>query len=103
MKDLIVKLYVEGLAIFIICVILLIMISFIITASWQFLDNVYLTIILFKNPIPNIGLWWYIFIEMFENYTSFYLIVLMFILDFHITVHHKIFPIQKQQNYIFTW
>ena len=35
-KDLIVKLYVEGLAIFIICVILLIMISFIITASWQF-------------------------------------------------------------------
>ena len=49
MKDLIVKLYVEGLAIFIICVILLIMISFIITASWQFLDNVYLTIILFKT------------------------------------------------------
>ena len=48
-KDLIVKLYVEGLAIFIICVILLIMISFIITASWQFLDNVYLTIILFKT------------------------------------------------------
>ena len=88
-KDLIVKLYVEGLAIFIICVILLIMISFIITASWQFLDNVYLTIILFKNPIPNIGLWWYIFIEMFENYTSFYLIVFnvytwIFILPFTI-------------------
>lgn len=88
-KDLIMKLYVEGLAIFLICEILLIMISFIITASWEFLDNVYLTIILFKNPRPNIGLWWYIFIEMFENYSSFYLIVFniytwIFILPFTI-------------------
>lgn len=51
------------------------MTSFIVTASWKFLDNVYLTNIMFKNIKPNLGLWWYLFTEMFENYNLFYTIV----------------------------
>lgn len=69
------QVYVEGFGIFFICSCLLIMTSFIVTASWKFLDNVYLTNIMFKNIKPNLGLWWYLFTEMFENYNLFYTIV----------------------------
>ncbi|RCK65051.1 GPI transamidase component GAB1 [Candida viswanathii] len=69
------QIYVEGLGIFVACSSLLVLTSFIVTASWKFLDNVYLTNVLFTKIKPNLGLWWYLFTEMFENYTQFYIIV----------------------------
>lgn len=69
------QVYIEGLGIFISCSCLLILLSFIVTAGWKFLDNVYLTNIMFKKIKPNLGLWWYLYTEMFENYNLFYLIV----------------------------
>ncbi|KAL6451317.1 GAB1 GPI transamidase component GAB1 [Candida maltosa Xu316] len=73
-RDKLVNVYVQGLAIFLISLILLLMTSFISTASIEFL-NIYLTNITFSKITPNVGLWWYLFTEMFELYTSFYLIV----------------------------
>ena len=43
------------------------------TSSWRFLDSCYLAVIYFKQITPNVGLWWYLFTEMFEFFTPFYL------------------------------
>ncbi|RLV90494.1 GPI transamidase component GAB1 [Spathaspora sp. JA1] len=67
------KVYIQGFAIFFATIGLLIMSSYVCTSSWDFLDQCYLTIILLKKITPNVGLWWYIFTEMFEFFTPFYL------------------------------
>ncbi|CAN6650901.1 GPI transamidase component Gab1p [Trichomonascus vanleenenianus] len=41
--------------------------------SWSFVDSTYGTILLFKELVPNIGLWWYFFAEMFEYFNPFFL------------------------------
>ncbi|KAI5956403.1 hypothetical protein KGF54_000878 [Candida jiufengensis] len=46
--------------------------SYACTGSWLFIDKCYLTVILFKKITPNVGLWWYLFTEMFEFFTPFY-------------------------------
>lgn len=41
--------------------------------SWQFLDKQYLTNLLFRDLTqPNLGLWWYYFIEMFAPFRAFF-------------------------------
>ncbi|EGW32160.1 uncharacterized protein SPAPADRAFT_61244 [Spathaspora passalidarum NRRL Y-27907] len=67
------RVYIEGFAIYFAAVALLIMSSFTCTSSWNFLDQCYLTNILLKKITPNVGLWWYIFTEMFDFFTPFYL------------------------------
>ncbi|ODV93528.1 hypothetical protein PACTADRAFT_19002 [Pachysolen tannophilus NRRL Y-2460] len=37
------------------------------------INNCYLSIILFKKIQPNLGLWWYFFIEIFEFFNNFYI------------------------------
>ncbi|KAI5964250.1 uncharacterized protein KGF55_002192 [Candida pseudojiufengensis] len=46
--------------------------SFVCTGSWLFIDKCYTTVVLFKKITPNVGLWWYLFTEMFEFFTPFY-------------------------------
>ena len=67
------QIYVFNIGIYICTIALLILISFASTASWQFIDNCYLSVILFKKITPNVGLWWYLFTEMFEFFTPFYI------------------------------
>ncbi|OZJ05009.1 hypothetical protein BZG36_02155 [Bifiguratus adelaidae] len=50
-------------------------ISYVFTGSWKFMGSTYGVIIFLKDLTPNIGLFWYFFIEMFDQYRSFFLSV----------------------------
>lgn len=43
--------------------------------STNFINLCYVTIIKFKKITPNLGLWWYLFTEMFQFFTNFYLAI----------------------------
>ena len=51
----------------------LLVLSRLIISSWQFLPSVYLTPLQLPDLTPNVGLWWYFFIEMFDPFRSFFL------------------------------
>ncbi|XYA02623.1 hypothetical protein QA089_005209 [Meyerozyma guilliermondii] len=67
------ELYAQGSGIFITSCGLLLLTSFALTASFGFVEQCYGTIIFFSKIVPNVGLWWYIFTEMFNFFTPFYL------------------------------
>ena len=46
---------------------------FLTDSSWQFLYSTYGVQLLLIDLTPNIGLWWYFFIEMFDSFRSFFL------------------------------
>jgi len=52
---------------------LLLGLSYAMTQSWAFLHAVYGTRLLLPDLTPNVGLWWYFFIEMFDSFRSFFL------------------------------
>ncbi|KAI5970266.1 hypothetical protein CANMA_000618 [Candida margitis] len=68
-----IKLLVTSSTGYLVSLLLLALASFAFTSSWSFLDNCYLAVIYFKKITPNVGLWWYLFTEMFEFFTPFYL------------------------------
>ena len=41
--------------------------------SWEFLSSMYGVHLLLPDLTPNIGLWWYFFIEMFDSFREFFL------------------------------
>ena len=47
--------------------------SFLITGSWEFLTSTYGVQLLLPDLTPNVGLWWYFFIEMFDSFRGFFL------------------------------
>ncbi|TVY44188.1 Phosphatidylinositol glycan anchor biosynthesis class U protein [Lachnellula subtilissima] len=47
--------------------------SSLITGSWEFLESTYGVQLLLPDLTPNVGLWWYFFIEMFDSFRSFFL------------------------------
>jgi len=50
--------------------------SYIITSnSWEFLYSTYGVHLLLPDLTPNVGLWWYFFIEMFDSFREFFLCV----------------------------
>jgi len=51
----------------------LLYVSFLVTGSWQFLLSTYGVQLLLPDLTPNVGLWWYFFIEMFDSFRSFFL------------------------------
>ena len=52
----------------------LLYLSFVITGgSWEFLSSTYGNHLLLTDLTPNIGLWWYFFIEMFDSFREFFL------------------------------
>lgn len=67
------ELYAQGTGIFITLCGLLLLTSFALTASFGFVEQCYGTIIFFLKIVPNVGLWWYLFTEMFSFFTPFYL------------------------------
>ncbi|ODV79154.1 PIG-U-domain-containing protein [Suhomyces tanzawaensis NRRL Y-17324] len=46
--------------------------SFASVNSWLFVHQVYGTVFFFDKITPNLGLWWYLFTEMFEFFSPFY-------------------------------
>ena len=51
----------------------LLYISRILTGSWEFLASTYGVALLLPDLTPNVGLWWYFFIEMFDSFREFFL------------------------------
>lgn len=50
--------------------------SYLITGnSWEFLASTYGVHLLLPDLTPNVGLWWYFFIEMFDSFREFFLCV----------------------------
>ena len=47
--------------------------SYLVTGSWEFLASAYGNHLLLVDLTPNIGLWWYFFIEMFDSFREFFL------------------------------
>jgi phosphatidylinositol glycan class U len=43
------------------------------TDSWDFLAATYGVRLLLPDLTPNVGLWWYFFIEMFDSFREFFL------------------------------
>lgn len=51
----------------------LLLTSYQVTSSWEFLSSTYGVQLLLPDLTPNVGLWWYFFIEMFDSFRSFFL------------------------------
>lgn len=51
----------------------LLAISYLLTGSWEFVTSTYGTQLTLTDLTPNVGLWWYFFIEMFDSFRSFFL------------------------------
>lgn len=49
--------------------------SFAVTGDWDFLARTYGIQLTLTDLTPNVGLWWYFFIEMFDSFRSFFLAV----------------------------
>lgn len=49
--------------------------SYFITGSWEFLYSTYGIQLTLTDLTPNVGLWWYFFIEMFDSFRAFFLAV----------------------------
>jgi len=47
--------------------------SSLVTGSWEFLASTYGVQLLLPDLTPNVGLWWYFFIEMFDSFRNFFL------------------------------
>lgn len=62
----------QTLAIFAAAITMLLLLSFVLTALPDFLWQCYWPLILFLKIAPNMGLWWYIFTEMFDFFEPLY-------------------------------
>lgn len=51
----------------------LLQLSALITGSWEFVSSTYGVQLLLPDLTPNVGLWWYFFIEMFDSFRNFFL------------------------------
>ena len=54
-------------------VLLLLGLSYSITGSWQFIGSTYGFHLSVPDLTPNVGLWWYFFIEIFDSFREFFL------------------------------
>ncbi|KAI1358842.1 GPI transamidase subunit PIG-U [Xylaria arbuscula] len=55
------------------CLSTLFTISYLLTGSWEFFASTYGIQLTLTDLTPNVGLWWYFFIEMFDSFRSFFL------------------------------
>lgn len=51
----------------------LLQMSSFITGSWEFIASTYGVQLLLPDLTPNVGLWWYFFIEMFDSFRAFFI------------------------------
>mmetsp|Transcript_303 Transcript_303/g.810 ORF Transcript_303/g.810 Transcript_303/m.810 type:complete len:266 (-) Transcript_303:311-1108(-) len=62
---------------------LLLYISWCVCGSWDFLQAVYGFVVTVPDLMPNVGLFWYFFMEIFEHFKPFFL----FLFQYHIAVY----------------
>ncbi|ORX90914.1 PIG-U-domain-containing protein [Basidiobolus meristosporus CBS 931.73] len=62
----------------VVCLGALLGVSYLLVGSWQFIPATYGVILFVSDLTPNIGLFWYFFIELFEQFRSFFLLVFQF-------------------------
>ncbi|KAI0020731.1 PIG-U-domain-containing protein [Xylariomycetidae sp. FL0641] len=48
-------------------------VSYLVTGSWEFLSSTYGDQLTLTDLTPNVGLWWYFFVEMFDSFRAFFL------------------------------
>lgn len=48
-------------------------VSYLLTGSWEFVPSTYGIQLTLTDLTPNVGLWWYFFIEMFDSFRAFFL------------------------------
>ncbi|RUS14551.1 GPI transamidase-like protein component PIG-U [Endogone sp. FLAS-F59071] len=53
----------------------LLYLSYMLVGSWNFLPATYGVIVFLSDLTPNVGLFWYFFIEMFDQFRAFFLVV----------------------------
>ncbi|CAK7226960.1 hypothetical protein SCUCBS95973_006374 [Sporothrix curviconia] len=59
-----------------VCLLALLGMSFVLTGgSWEFLRSTYGVQLTLSDLTPNVGLWWYFFIEMFDPFRAFFVAV----------------------------
>ena len=59
-----------------VCLLVLLGMSAVLTGgSWEFLRSTYGVQLTLSDLTPNVGLWWYFFIEMFDSFRSFFVAV----------------------------
>lgn len=64
---------ITSITVFFSTIIVMLGLSYIITGSWDFLSATYGFQLLVPDLTPNIGLWWYFFIEIFDSFRAFFL------------------------------
>ncbi|KAI8376903.1 GPI transamidase component, partial [Blakeslea trispora] len=52
--------------------------SFLVMQSWHFLSATYGIILFVSDLTPNVGMFWYFFIEIFDQFRSFFMVVFQF-------------------------
>ncbi|KAK6949353.1 hypothetical protein Daesc_009428 [Daldinia eschscholtzii] len=57
----------------IVCLSVLFVGSYLLTGSWEFIASTYGIQLTLTDLTPNVGLWWYFFIEMFDSFRAFFL------------------------------
>jgi GPI-anchor transamidase subunit U len=79
----------------------LLYLSYLVTGqSWEFLASTYGVQLLLPDLTPNVGLWWYFFIEMFDSFREFFLGV--FWLHLASYVGPLTFRLKKQPLFVVT-
>lgn len=61
----------------------LIWISYVITGDWEYLDKSYYRVFMIEDLTPNIGLFWYFFMEVFIHFRNFFI----FAYQYHIFIY----------------
>ncbi|KAL9107943.1 MAG: hypothetical protein Q9227_007265 [Pyrenula ochraceoflavens] len=74
--------------------------SFLLTGSWAFIPATYGMLLSVPDLTPNIGLWWYFFVEMFDSFRDFFLGV--FWLHIAIYVGGLTLRLHKQPLFVIT-
>ncbi|THW53406.1 GPI transamidase-like protein component PIG-U [Aureobasidium pullulans] len=60
-------------AVFAVAIAILFALSYALTGNWSFISSVYASRLLLPDLTPNVGLWWYFFIEIFDSFRNFFL------------------------------
>ncbi|KAI7892047.1 GPI transamidase-like protein component PIG-U [Mucor mucedo] len=69
---------VYSVGLFVGCLSILFGLSRVFVGSWDFVNSTYGTIIFVTDLTPNVGMFWYFFIEIFDQFRSFFMVVFQF-------------------------
>ncbi|OQR97871.1 hypothetical protein ACHHYP_09876 [Achlya hypogyna] len=64
------------------------------TGSWAFLDHTYLWVLEYPDLTPNVGIFWYFFMELFDRFRAYFLFLLhvhpyLYVLPIYIRLHAR--------------